>query len=90
MALETCLRRFARIDDGVGPAAGCNVHAAGPVTGFTPDILGVVARRLQMIMGRAAEAARDVFMALRARLRADISGSGNLRRWQHHLIEAGA
>jgi len=46
MALETRLGRLARIDDGVGSAAGRNVQAAGPVTGFAPDILGVVAGRL--------------------------------------------
>ena len=90
MALETRFGRFVRVDDGPGTAAGCNVHAAGAVTGFTPDILGILARRLQMIMGRADETVRDFIMALRARLGADISGSGNLRGRQLHTIDVGA
>jgi len=90
MALETRLRRFAWIDDGSGSAASCNVQAAGSVTGFTPDILGVVAGSLQMIMGRGFEAASDFFMALFARLRADISGSWNLRRRQLDPTDVGA
>lgn len=90
MALETRLGRFARINDGFGSAAGRDVEAAGPVAGFTSDVLGVVAGGLQMIMGRALEVARDVLMALRARLRADISGSGNLRRQHLDPADVGA
>ena len=80
VTLKTGFRRFAGIEDGVGRAAGFNVQAAGPVTGFAPDVPGIVPGRFQMIMGRGVEAAVDVLMALLARLRADISGAGNLRR----------
>ena len=90
MALETGLGRFARIDDGFGPSAGFNVLAAGPVTGFTTNVLGVVAGSHQMIMGCALEVASDFFMALFAGFRANISGSGNLRRVHQRLTDAGA
>jgi len=80
MALETCLGRLARIDDGTGGATGFDVLAPGAVARFAPDILGVVARRLQMIMAGTGEAFNKVPVALLARFRANISGSGNLRR----------
>ena len=70
MTLETNFGRFAGIDDGVGRAAGLNMQAAGTVTGFAPDVLGIVAGRLQMIMSRGVEAVKSVFVTLFARLRA--------------------
>ena len=91
VTLETCLGRFAGIDDGAGRAAGINVLAAGSVAGFAPDILGVVARRLQMKVGRAIEALIKILVALLAGFRANISGSGNLRRIDiRSTAEAGA
>jgi len=43
---------------------------------------------MKMVCG--LETASDLIMALLARLGADISGSGNLRRRQHHPVDAGA
>ncbi len=80
MALEAGLRRFARIDDGIGRAARLDVQAAGAVTRFASDILRVVAGRLQPVMGRGDEAFCNVLMACLARIGADKSGPGNLRR----------
>lgn len=90
MALKTDLRRFARIDDGVGRAAGFNVKASRPVTGFTTNEHCVGSRRFQMIMSRRVEAVINVLMTLLARFRADISRSRNL--WRNHFrpIDAAA
>jgi len=91
MALETGFGRLARIDDGASRAAGINVLAARTVTRFAPDVLGVVARCLQMIMAGAAESFVGVFMALFARFRTDVRCAGNLRRNHHRLVsEVGA
>ena len=90
VTLKTHLRRFARIDDGVGGAGKLNVQTAGPMTGFAPDVLGVVARCFQMKMRRGVEATKSFLMTLLARRRTDISRAGNLRRSQFHPVEAGA
>lgn len=90
MALETRLRRFAWIDDGVGRAAGFNVQAAGTVTGFAADVPGVVAWSLQMIMDRGVETAINVLMTLLARLGAGIGRAGDLRRRYFHPVQIGA
>ena len=90
MTLETHFRRFARIDDRVGRAAGGNVQAARTVAGFAADVLGVVAGRLQMIMRRGIETPELLLMTLLARFRAGVSRPGNLRRRQLHPVDAGA
>jgi len=90
MALETDLRRFAGINDGVGCAAKLNVQTAGTVTGFASDEHRVRARCLQMVMSRGVEAAIGVLMALFARLRTDKSSSGNLRRHHFRPVETAA
>ena len=56
MAREARFGRLVGIDDRPGTAAGCNVDAAGAVTRFAADILGIVAGSLQMKMGRGGKA----------------------------------
>lgn len=90
VTLKTCLRRFARIDDGIEGAAGFIVKASGTMTGFATDVLGVIAGCLQMIMGRGFKVAIDVLMTLFARLRANIGRSGDLWRCYFHPIQTGA
>lgn len=80
MALETCLRRLARIDNRLRRTARGHMQAAGPVARFTPDILGVVTGRLQAKMGRGGEAFGDVLMASLASFGTDKGGSWDLRR----------
>ena len=66
------------------------MQAAGPVAGFTTDILGIGARRHQMVMRRSLEITIDFLVALFARLGADIRGPGDLRWRKLHTIDAGA
>jgi hypothetical protein len=46
MALETSLRRLARVDDCVRRAAALDVKTSRSMTRFAANVLGVVARRL--------------------------------------------
>src|ERR1700735_180692 len=90
MALETDLRRFAGIKNGVECAARLNMQTAGTVAGFASDEHRVRARCLQMVMSRGVEAEIGVLMALFARLRTDKSGSWNLRRHHFRPVETAA
>ena len=82
VTLEAGFRRFARIDNGVMRAAGLIVNASGAVARLAPDVFGVVARRLQSRVCGGFEIAGNVFMALRARVRADECRSRDAR-WRH-------
>ena len=90
MALKTGLRRFARVDDGVARATRLIVQAARPVAGLAARVLGVVARRLQSSVCGGLENLDDLLVTLRAGLRPDEFGAGNVRRRQHRAVDRGA
>ena len=90
MALETGIRRFARIDDRAGTAARLYVKAARPVTRFAADAFGVVARRHDPRVRGAMEFARDVVVAFLAGLGAHEGRAGDLRRSHDGAIDSHA
>ena len=90
MALEAGFGRFARVDDGVARAARLIVNAAGTVARLAPDVLGVVARRLESRVGGGLEIPDDLIVALGAGLRPHEFGARYIRRRQHGSVDRGA
>lgn len=63
VALEASGRRFSRIDDCAFLAAALDVQAAGAVTRFATNVLGVVSLSFQARVSGRPEITRDRFMA---------------------------
>ena len=80
VTLKTDVGRPFGIENGVMGAAALIVNAAGAVTRFAADFLGMGALGFEARMSRGLEIAHDLGMTLGATLRADIFGAGNLRR----------
>jgi len=80
VALEAGFRRFLRIDDRAGAAAGLYMQAAGALTVLAAGVQGACAVCDQARMGRRGKVVDDVGMALGAFLGPDVFGARNLRR----------
>jgi len=90
MTLETSLRILSRIDDGIAGAAAFRMKAPRPVARFTTHLRRVWTFGPQVRMRSCAEAARDIFVALRAILRTNQLGARNLGRHDNSPIQCGA
>jgi hypothetical protein len=66
VTLETCFRRFSRIDDGARAAAGFDVQTPGTVTRFASHVLRVLPLCLQSRVGSCSEIAHNLFVTGRA------------------------
>ena len=77
VALETGLRRFARIDNRLAATAALNVQASRPVTRFATGVLGILSRRFQPGVRGGGEITGDRLVAGRASLGADKVRPGN-------------
>ena len=80
MALKTGIRRFARIDDGLGCAPALDVQASRSVTRFTTHHLGVFSMRLQARVRGGRKVFGDRLVTSGARFGSDKIGPGNTRR----------
>ena len=80
MAGEANLGIPVRIDNRVARAAGLRVQAAGPVTAFAADVLGIGAVRHQAGMRGAREVFVHFRVAFRAAFRSYKFRAGNIWR----------
>jgi len=63
VTLKTGVRRFSRIDDRAGAAAGLNVQTSGPVARLAANVLCVFPFRLEASVSGCPEVAHDPFVA---------------------------
>ena len=80
VAIEADLGRFAWINDGMSCTSALIVQAAGPVTRFAADILGILSKRFQPNVSGRDEIARDGHVTLFAALRTGELRPRDLRR----------
>lgn len=78
MTLEAGIGRSVGIQDGVARAAGLIVNASCAVARFATDVFGIRSVRLDACVRRRLESAHNLGMTLRASLRANIFGIGDL------------
>ena len=83
VALETSLRIFPRIDDGVRRATALDVQTARPVAGLAAHVLGVLSFGHQTRMRSCFEVAHDLFVAGLTFLGADKLCARNAR-WREN------